>query len=148
MNFFKMTYSGAKPYRDKVMGLTWLPGDTNVVTAEAAKYLRRFAEFALTGNASPAGKAASKGDSARDVQAVQHVQGEETQKAMLAAQQAARAAEQEEDVRREMLMTVDSMDKNALEAYASKYEVNLDKRRSVQDLRAQVATLIDQYGVR
>ena len=40
------------------------------------------------------------------------------------------------------------MDKNALEAYAAKYETNLDKRKSEATLRAQVANLIEQFGVR
>ena len=40
------------------------------------------------------------------------------------------------------------MDKNALEAYAAKYETNLDKRKSEATMRAQVANLIEQFGVR
>ena len=47
-----------------------------------------------------------------------------------------------------MLMTIETMDKNALEAYAAKYETNLDKRKSEATLRAQVANLIEQFGVR
>ena len=47
-----------------------------------------------------------------------------------------------------MLMLVDSMDKEALEAYAMKYEVNLDKRRALDKLRAEVVSLIEQFGAR
>ena len=47
-----------------------------------------------------------------------------------------------------MLMTIETMDKGALETYAAKYETNLDKRKSEATLRAQVANLIEQFGVR
>ena len=47
-----------------------------------------------------------------------------------------------------MLLTVESMDKAALEQYARKYEVELDKRRSLDTLRAEVSTLIEQFGAR
>ena len=36
----------------------------------------------------------------------------------------------------------------ALEAYAAKYETALDKRLSVKKLRTEVASLIEQFGVR
>ena len=47
-----------------------------------------------------------------------------------------------------MLMLIDSMDKDALEAYALKYEINLDKRRGVEKLRGEVVSLIEQFGAR
>ena len=47
-----------------------------------------------------------------------------------------------------MLLTVQSMDKSALEEYARKYEVELDKRLGVGKLRAEVSTLIEQFGAR
>ena len=47
-----------------------------------------------------------------------------------------------------MLLTVESMDKGALEEYARKYDVELDKRLGIAKLRAEVSTLIEQFGAR
>lgn len=48
----------------------------------------------------------------------------------------------------ELYDQIDQMDKKGLEEFAStKYRHDLDKRRSVGDLRTQVKQLIDQFGV-
>lgn len=42
---------------------------------------------------------------------------------------------------------IDQMDKSSLESFAStKYRIDLDKRKSVDNLRAQVKQLVDQFG--
>ena len=42
---------------------------------------------------------------------------------------------------------IDQMDKSSLESFAStKYRIDLDKRKSVDSLRAQVKQLVDQFG--
>lgn len=42
---------------------------------------------------------------------------------------------------------IDQMDKTSLESFAStKYRIDLDKRKSVDNLRAQVKQLVDQFG--
>ena len=42
---------------------------------------------------------------------------------------------------------IDQMDKPSLESFAStKYRIDLDKRKSVDNLRAQVKQLVDQFG--
>ena len=67
----------------------------------------------------------------------------------LAMQQAAEQAKlAEKQILESMLLTVEAMDKPALEEYARKYEVELDKRLGVVKLRAEVSTLIEQFGVR
>ena len=58
------------------------------------------------------------------------------------------AEQTENQVREAMLLTIESMDKSALEEYARKYEIELDKRTGVGKLRAEVATLVEQFGVR
>jgi histidine ammonia-lyase len=62
------------------------------------------------------------------------------------------AVEQEQDDEHQqmesMLLHVESMDKDTLEAYAEKYQTKLDKRLGVAKLRAEVANLIEQFGVR
>ena len=40
------------------------------------------------------------------------------------------------------------MTKEALMEYAAKYEVKLDRAKKVADLRAEVVTLVEQYGAR
>lgn len=135
MNFTRLTYSGRKPYNDKA-GTVWAPGDTHMVTPDTAKRLLRFAEFALakdepTAAKSPKGKA------------------EELQKAQTLHEEQARKAANEHQQTENMLLTVESMDKGALEEYArSKYDVELDKRLGIAKLRAEVSTLIEQFGAR
>ena len=42
---------------------------------------------------------------------------------------------------------IDQMDKSSLESFAStKYRIDLDKRKSVDNLRSQVKQLVDQFG--
>ena len=69
-----------------------------------------------------------------------------------AAIAALKAKEQEEESERNLqqgvLNTIDSMTKEALMEYAAKYEVKLDRAKKVADLRAEVVTLVEQFGAR
>lgn len=134
MDFTRLTYSGRKPYNDKA-GTVWTPGDTHLVAPDTAKRLLRFAEFALAKDEPAAGKA-TKADTA------------ELQKAHALHEEQKRKAADEHQQTENMLLTVESMDKGALEEYARKYDVELDKRLGVAKLRAQVANLIEQFGAR
>ena len=137
MNFTRLTYSGRKPYNDKA-GTVWAPGDTHMVAPATAKRLLRFAEFALATAEPAAGKAAEAGkDNAEELQKAQALHEEQERKAANEHQQT-----------ENMLLTVESMDKGALEEYARKYDVELDKRLGVGKLRAEVSTLIEQFGAR
>lgn len=141
MDMTRIEYTGRKTYRDKASRITWEPGDIKPVTVDTARRLRRFAEFR---NAAAKQEAAvtSKDDAAANEAA--------------STEQEAEALQHEVDLdnKREvdqtdgMLMIIESMDKDALEAYASKYEVSLDKRKKVADLRAHVAGLVEQFGAR
>ena len=128
MKLIVVKYEGKKPYRDRTpLRNEWEPGDVKRVPERDAKILLRFAEFNRA-------EEADATDRTEDVEAA------------IAAQ-----AQRENDERNEteaMLMLIDTMDKNALEAYALKYEVNLDKRRGVEKLRGEVASLIEQFGAR
>ena len=128
MKLIVVKYEGKKPYRDRTpLRNEWEPGDVKRVPERDAKILLRFAEF---NRAEEAGAT----DRTEDVEAA------------IAAQ-----AQRENDERNEteaMLMLIDTMDKDALEAYALKYEVNLDKRRGVEKLRGEVTSLIEQFGAR
>ena len=128
MQLIAVKYEGKKPYRDRTpLRNEWEPGDAKRVPERDAKTLLRFAEFT---RADEADLTEQPGDA----------------EAVIAAQQ-----QREHDERNEteaMLMLVDTMDKGALEAYALKYEVNLDKRRGLDTLRGEVVSLIEQFGAR
>ena len=128
MKLIVVKYDGKKPYRDRTpLRNEWEPGDVKRVPERDAKILLRFAEFHRA-------EEAEATDRPEDVEAA------------IAAQ-----AQRENDERNEteaMLMLVDTMDKDALEAYALKYEINLDKRRGLDKLRGEVVSLIEQFGAR
>lgn len=129
-----ITYRGRKIYRDRTsIRSTWQPGETKRVPTRDAEVLLRFIEFAV---AAPDDETEALPES-----------NEDDDVATLVASQAQR----EDAVRQELegtLNLVETMDKDALEAYAAKYEVCLDKRRAVAALRTEVANLIEQFGVR
>ena len=136
MDFTRLTYSGRKPYNDKA-GTVWAPGDTHMVAPATAKRLLRFAEFAFAKDEPAAGKTTKdKADTA------------ELQKARALHEEQQRKATDEHQQTENMLLTVESMDKGALEEYARKYDVELDKRLGIAKLRAEVSTLIEQFGAR
>ena len=128
MQLIAVKYEGKKPYRDRTpLRNEWEPGDAKRVPERDAKTLLRFAEFT---RADEADLTEQPGDA----------------EAVIVAQQ-----QRERDERNEteaMLMLVDTMDKDALEAYALKYEINLDKRRGLDKLRGEVVSLIEQFGAR
>lgn len=127
MNLTRITYSGKKTLRDKISNNTWAEGETKLVTAVQANKLLRFAEF-TTADGEPTDK--------------------EQAEAMVVAG-AKKIEDDNENLQLEnMLLTVASMEKGALEEYAKKYEVTLDKRLAVGKLRDQVTGLIEQFGVR
>ena len=132
MNLTRLTYNGRKTYREKLTGTTWNPGESHLVPEKAATKLLRFAEFALSEKKAGKVKEAD----------------EEVLKAELIHAQKQREEDREDQQLESMLLTVESMDKAALEQYARKYEVELDKRRSLDTLRAEVSTLIEQFGAR
>lgn len=128
MDLVRIKYTGRKSFKDKSSKTSWNPGDIKLVTADAARRLNRFAEFELT------------------EQGINTDQ--EMQSAMARQNEIDQTDKQERDQAEGVLLTIESMDKEALESYAGKYEVNLDKRKKVYDLRAQVAGLVEQFGAR
>lgn len=130
MKFTRIQYNGRKVYRDRTsVRTTWAPGDTNLVSGNDAKMLLRYAEFSAVEGAEPA--------------------ADDELNAAMSQQESVKAKEDNEKREIEnMLMTVESMDKGTLEAYARHYNVELDKRRAVGVLRQEVSTLIEQFGVR
>ena len=127
MNLTRITYNGTKPYRDREVRYQWAPGQSHLVPEKAARRLLRFPVFAL-----------AQGEATAD----------EQEQATVAVELTSQKEREEHHEKEGMLMTIETMDKGALEAYAAKYETNLDKRKSEAVLRAQVANLIEQFGVR
>lgn len=147
MNLTRITYTGRKVYRDKLSNNTWAPGDTKLVSADHATKLLRFAEFVpFIEEAERAQE--QDGTKQKGKKAAQEQVDPELEAAMLRQKEAERAQEQERQQLETVLLTVESMDKAALEEYARKYEVELDKRLALPKLRAEVSTLIEQFGVR
>jgi hypothetical protein len=128
MNLTRLTYNGLKTYRDKLTSNTWRPGDKKLVSEESAKRLLRFVEFAK-----------SEDGAATDA---------EIERALIVQHESNRKQDDERQQLESMLLTIEQMDKGALEAYALKYEVELDKRLAIGKLRAEVSTLVEQFGVR
>ena len=127
MNLTRITYNGTKPYRDREVRYQWAPGQSHLVPDRAARRLLRFPVFAL-----------AQGEATAD----------EQEQATVAVELTSQKARDEHHEKEGMLMTIETMDKGALEAYAAKYETSLDKRKSEAVLRAQLANLIEQFGVR
>lgn len=127
MNLTRITYTGKKPYTDREVRYSWAPGDTKLVPEKAARKLLRFPEF------SPA---------------VGDVTAAEQEQATVVVELAEQAARDEHNEKEGMLLTVEAMDKGTLQAYAAKYDTKLDGRKSEAAMRAEVAVLIEQFGVR
>ena len=137
MKLVSIQYTGFKPYTDRTaMRSEWAPGETKQIPQESANALLRFAEF----------KPAKGGKADKPADTKEPTEAEKQAAARLKEQE--QAKETDRLVEESILTTVESMDKNALEAYARKYEVELDKRRSLDTLRAEVSTLIEQFGAR
>lgn len=127
MQLVQLKYTGKKPYRDDWARLDWKPGQAQLVTTEASRYLLGFVEFERVND---------KPKPEEHRAAVERV-----------AQQSRHDDEQRQEVEG-VLLLVQSMDKQALADYAAKYEVALDKRIGLDKARAQVANLIEQFGAR
>lgn len=118
-------YIGHRPrYRDGAFGsgLEFVQGETRLVDAEVAvKMLRHPSVY-------------ERGDAAEAVNAP--------------AVQPVKSAEDDDDPAQTLRDAISQMNKEALAMYAkSHFNVDLDKREKVGDLRSQVITLFDQYGV-
>lgn len=128
MKLITVKYEGRKDYRDRTALRTeWKTGDVKRVPEREARQLLKFAEFKRADEAEAT-------DAPGDAESV-----------VLAQEQREQDQHNEQEG---MFHLIETMDKDALEAYAAKYETALDKRLSVKKLRTEVASLIEQFGVR
>ena len=108
-------------YRDGACGtgLVFAQGETKMVPAEAARKMLRHSAVYVAGEVKGA------------TQALHVVKVDTT----------------EEDLLQDLRDTVAYMDKESLETYArTNFKIDLDKRKSILNLRQQVTQLLDQYG--
>lgn len=128
MKLIALKYEGRKDYKDRTALRTeWTTGDVKRVPEREARQLLKFAEFKRADEAEAT-------DAPGDAESV-----------VLAQEQREKDQHNEQEG---MFHLIETMDKDALEAYAAKYETALDKRLSVKKLRTEVASLIEQFGVR
>lgn len=146
MNFQRIEYFGGKPYRDQTpLRNLWMPGDIKLVTDADALRLLKFVEFRRH-----AGQHAAQVKSAGEGAAVNEpTTGEDADLALARTEQERLAQEQEQKrmAHENVLLELDTMDKAALEAYAlEKFQVDVDKRLSLDKLRIKVRGLVEQFG--
>ena len=128
MELVTVKFSGSRAYRDRTAyANVWQPGDVKAIPQDAAQQLKRFAEFKVVG---------------------QKPTKEQEAEAALSQKAVTQKQEDEHNETEGMLLAVEAWDKNQLEAYARKYDTELDKRRSVSSLRLDVANLVERFGVR
>lgn len=129
MQVIKVKYSGAREFYDNTaMANIWQPGEVKVILQDAARELLRFGEFQVVDE--PMGK------------------NEVTTLLKAKAQSIKEKEDTEENEIESQIVNISMWDKHQLEAYGTKYDVNIDKRKSIEKLRAEVSNLIEQFGVR
>ncbi|UZA02083.1 hypothetical protein [Moraxella bovis] len=130
-----INYIGKKPFFDRLYntGLTFDVGQVRDVPDDMARlFLRHKDLFAVSDTAQKAPKKETDNTQA------------------LIDQQAKETAEKtkNENNLQELYTQVSVMDKDALEQFAKDhYQIDLNKRKSLENLREEVIGLIDQFGV-
>ena len=136
ITYIGVKYIGRRPsFRDRLFGtgLEFAQGQAHPIPADTArKFLHHASEFERDD------KAIAKRIPADDAETLEQAKAREKQI------QDAKALDEVQYLRDQ----VARMEKNELEAMAkSKYGMDLDKRRSVTNMREEVISLIDRYGV-
>lgn len=146
-----VTYTGREtPFTDRLYGsrLTFEPGQTRSLPSQLAERLLRHADVFERGTAAapaPAGKSPSplKNESPKTDKPLDDTRATLEQSAK---EQAAREATLNQ--RQNLVDAVNAMDKDALKSFAQeKYGQPLTKTLSVENMRAKVVGLIDQFGM-
>lgn len=120
--------------RSYTRGITFDKGQVRMLPPEIARKLLRHGDLFEQAEAksAPKAKAKPKDDTQQHLDKMREDKEEESK------------ARQHVQDQHDAIM---SMDKDALELYAySNYQQSLDKRKSVETLREQVAGFVDQYG--
>lgn len=153
MDLIKLAYTGRKPFNDMRRHGSfhvWQPGDERLVSHMAARHLLKYVEFTeVVANKADTAETSATSTPADEQQSTAQAEEEAQRAAALAAIEAQKqAAQQEHSIKEGMLLSISTWDKEQLKDYAAKYEVNINKTRSLQSIREEVAGLVEQFGVR
>lgn len=145
MNFVRITYTGRKLYRDRATGHVWTPDEEKLVSEAIAKPLLKFVEFKRTATL-PKQEPTEQGAATASTATPSELTEQEV--AALEQKVLDDKAQEVDDQREAMLITVQGMNKTALSEYAKKYDHAFDAKVKVDDMRITVNGLIHQFGVR
>lgn len=155
MNFVRITYIGRKLYRDRATGHIWQPNEEKLVSEAIAKPLLKFVEFKRTATLATQEpteqSAASTTTTANTTTEPANEPAKELSEEDVARLEQKVLDDKAQDVdneREAMLITVQGMNKTALAEYAKKYDHAFDSKAKVDDMRIAVNGLIHQFGVR
>lgn len=160
MNFVRITYIGKKLYRDRATGHIWQPDEEKLVSEAIAKPLLKFVEFKRTATLPKSEQTEQQGEPTEQTEqgaATTTSTTEATTPTPELTEQEVAALEQKvlddkaqevDDQREAMLITVQGMNKTALTEYAKKYDHTFDSKAKADDMRIAINGLIHQFGVR
>lgn len=135
-----VTYTGREdPFLERNYGssLTFAIGQTRVVPDELAAKLLRHADVFAPGDAATV-----------KVTKPARNETDDTEEALKQAEAAKKERDSLDNLRQDMVDQVNIMDKDALKEFAqNKYGQPLPKTLSVENMRAKVVGLIDQFGL-
>lgn len=138
-NMLSVRYIGPrKKWTENIYGsgLAFTNNQQRMISEQLAKKLLRHADLF------------EAGDTVQAEGTTDSNQPDDTAEQLAQAQQNQDQAKQEESERQDLVDRIMLMDKDALGDFAlSNYEQNLNKRRSVENLREQVVGFVDRFGV-
>jgi len=143
-----VTYIGRKPdWRDHIYdtGLYFTQGQTRLLPAAIAKRFLRHADLFALGEITEQAAAVQPATTPVDEPPKED---DDTDRILEEAKARQETEREEERKREDLLQSLDQMDKVALEEFArTKYNHELDRRKSLAKLRQEVSNLVDQFGI-
>jgi hypothetical protein len=143
-----VTYIGRKPdWRDHIYdtGLYFTQGQTRLLPAAIAKRFLRHADLFALGEITEQATAVQPATTPVDEPPKED---DDTDRILEEAKARQETEREEERKREDLLQSLDQMDKVALEEFArTKYNHELDRRKSLAKLRQEVSNLVDQFGI-
>ncbi|HBZ96064.1 MAG TPA: hypothetical protein DEO91_20950 [Pseudomonas sp.] len=141
-----VVYIGRKPtYTDHLYGtgLSFRQGQERAMPAEIARKFLRHPDMFEEGSAKAVADAPAKSDKVEDKD-----EDDDTTRQLAAAKKLEDENREKENRILDLKQQINIMTKDSLAEYAmTNYKQNLDKRKSVAELRQAVTGMIDQFGV-
>lgn len=143
-------YIGKKPFADRLYGsgLDFEPNQVREVPSELARSFLKHADLFEKVEAPQGELIAPPNDDEPPQEPPEPTEPQDDTAELLALQaEKDKAKAQDENALQDLFVQVSVMDKNALEQFAKdRYQVDLNKRKSVENLREEVIGLINQFG--